>query len=251
MRRPLICANWKMNHTLQDGMDFFLKLESADYKNPQADAVVFPAFPLIQPLTTIGAKIGIPIGGQNLNENESGAYTGEVSASMLTSCGASWVIIGHSERRDIFGEPNELIAKKIIAALSGNLNVILCVGEHLETREDGKTTEFVRDQLAINLDSISSDDMEKITVAYEPIWAIGTGLASKPEDAEEIMSFIRNWLEEKFNADIADKTRILYGGSVKPDNMAGYAAMKNIDGALVGGASLDAESFLGIIKAVG
>lgn len=251
MRQPLICANWKMNHTLQDGMDFFLKLESANYKEPQADAVVFPSFPLIQPLATIGAKIGVPIGGQNLNENESGAYTGEVSSSMLTSCGASWVIIGHSERRDIFGESNELIAEKIIAALKGNLNVILCVGEHLETREDGKTTEFVRNQLTINLEYISSDDMENITIAYEPIWAIGTGLASKPEDAEEIMSFIRNWLEEKFNAGIADKTRILYGGSVKPDNMAGYAAMKNIDGALVGGASLDAESFLGIIRAVG
>ncbi len=250
MRRQLICANWKMNHTLQDGIEFFKKIKSSDMENSQTDVIVFPSFPLIQPLTQYAEKTGISIGGQNINENEKGAYTGEVSASMLTSCGASSVIIGHSERRDIFGESDELIAGKIKAALNGNLKIILCVGEHLETREDGKANEFVHNQLTIDLEPFSLENMENITIAYEPIWAIGTGLASNPENAEEIMSFIRNWLADRFNAAVAEKTRILYGGSVKPDNMAGYAAMENIDGALVGGASLDAESFLAIIGAV-
>lgn len=250
MRKQLICANWKMNHTLQDGIEFFEKIKSSDIENSKADAIVFPSFTLIQPLAKLAAEVGITIGGQNINENENGAFTGEISASMLTSCGASSVIIGHSERRDIYGESDDLISKKIIAALKSNLKVILCVGEHIETREDSKTADFVRDQLTICLAPISDKTMENITIAYEPIWAIGTGLASSKEDAEEIMAFIRNWLADRFNADIAEKTRILYGGSVKPGNMAGYAEMENIDGALVGGASLDAESFLGIINAI-
>jgi len=237
-----------MNHTLDDGIRFFQELELS-LMNLPVEAVVFPTSALIKPLLSHSERIGIQIGAQNLNENSSGAYTGEISATILRSCGASWVIIGHSERRDIYGETDDLLAKKIHAALSEKLKVILCVGEHLKTRESGNAMDFVKGQLEIDLETVSVDDMHLITIAYEPIWAIGTGMASSPDDAEEMMSFIRNWISEKFNADVADKIRILYGGSVKPDNMADYSAMANIDGALVGGASLDAKSFHAIIEA--
>ena len=248
MRKPLVCANWKMNHTLDEGINFFEKLETSPLQIA-VDVVIFPTFPLIKPLLKLSERFGIPIGAQNLNENTAGAFTGEISASILKSCGATWVIIGHSERRDIYGETDSLVVKKIHAALGERLDVVLCVGEHLETREKGEAMGHVKNQLEIDLGDIQKGDMRKITIAYEPIWAIGTGMASTPDDAEEMMSFIRNWVGEKFNSDISTKTRILYGGSVKPDNMKDYAAMENIDGALVGGASLDSHSFQRIMQA--
>ena len=251
MRRPLICANWKMNHTLGDAFDFFENFKFTPKKFPSVDVVVFPPALFLHPLLTTAEKMGIPLGGQNVNENASGAFTGEISSKMLKSVGAEWVIIGHSERRNIFNESDGTIAKKIHSALSEGLRVILCVGEALETREDGKTIDFIRDQLTVDLQSVESHDMKLVTIAYEPIWAIGTGRASEPKDADETMSFIREWLSKKFSAEIADSTRILYGGSVKASNMADYIRMENIDGALVGGASLDAESFMGIVKGAG
>jgi triosephosphate isomerase len=251
MRRPLICANWKMNHTLSDAFDFFEKFKFTPKKFPSVDVVVFPPAIIIQPLLPVAEKMGIPLGGQNVNENASGAFTGEISAKMLKSVGAKWVIIGHSERRNIFNESDDTIAKKIHSALSEDLKVILCVGEQLSTREEGKTIDFIKDQLTVDLKPVKSDDMKLVTIAYEPIWAIGTGRASEPGDADETMAFLRKWLSKRFSPEIADSTRILYGGSVKASNMGEYIKMENIDGALVGGASLDAESFMGIVKGAG
>lgn len=248
MRRPLICANWKMNHTLSDAFDFFEKFKFTAKTRSSVDVVVFPPSVFLYPLLPTAEKMGIPLGGQNINENTSGAFTGEISAKMLKSVGAKWVIIGHSERRNIFNESDGTIAKKIHSALSEGLRVILCVGEQLSTREDGKTIDFIKDQLTADLQSVESHDMKLVTIAYEPIWAIGTGRASEPSDADETMSFIRKWLSKRFSPEIAEDTRILYGGSVKASNMGDYIKMENIDGALVGGASLDAESFMGIVK---
>ena len=247
MRKPLVCANWKMNHTLEDGIDFFKRFESAKPDIADRDVVVFPSFPLIYPLKDAAISLGIRLGGQNIHENPKGAFTGEVSSHILKSSGASWVIIGHSERREKFEESDELISRKLKAAISVDLNAILCVGEQLETRESGNTRQFVKNQLNINVQHLSNDEMKFLTIAYETVWAIGTGLASNPDDAQDMMSFIRNWLEERFDRDVADNTRILYGGSVKSENMSGYAAMPDIDGALVGGASLDPESFASIV----
>lgn len=250
MRRPLVCANWKMNHTLGDAFNFFDKFKFTPKDFPSVDLVVFPPVLFLHPLLPTAGKMGIPLGGQNVNENASGAFTGEISAKMLKSVGAKWVIIGHSERRNIFNESDDTIAKKIHSALSEDLRVILCVGESLETREKGKTTEFVKGQLTTDLQSLKPNDMKLVTIAYEPIWAIGTGRASEPGDADETMAYIRKWLSKRFSPEIADSTRILYGGSVKASNMGNYIKMENIDGALVGGASLEPESFMGIVKGV-
>ena len=246
MRRKLVCANWKMNHTLDDGTRFFNTIY--EMKKPyDADIVVFPTFPLIFPLKLVAEKCHIELGAQNLSENPSGAFTGEVSGTILKSVGADWIIIGHSERRDIFGESDELISKKLKAASDAGLKIILCVGEHIETRKSGKEKEHVNNQLEKDLVSITQKEMEAISIAYEPIWAIGTGLAAKPDDAREMMSLIRSWLHDRYDSKVSAKTRILYGGSVKPENMKQFASQPDVDGALVGGASLDAVSFLGII----
>lgn len=246
MRRPLICANWKMNHTLDSSIEF-IKRFAMLLKPVDADAVIFPPFPFIYILHEYAESSGVYIGAQNINENEKGAHTGEVSAEMLKSIGVSWVLVGHSERRNTYGESDELVSKKLKTVIDSKMIAILCVGENIETREEGKAVEFVKNQLERNLESVSPDDMKLVVIAYEPIWAIGTGRAATPQDAEEIMSFIRKWLNEKYDNAIAETTRILYGGSVTPENMASFAAMPDIDGALVGGASLDPESFALII----
>lgn len=251
MRRKLICANWKMNHTLADGISFFENLPVDRLRELDVEKVVFPPFPLIYPLIADADRCGIELGGQNLNENPKGAFTGEVSTDILLSVGAKWVIVGHSERRDIFKETDELIAKKVKAGIGSGLKIILCVGEHLDIRRAKKEIEIVKNQLEIDLSGMTSDDMELVTIAYEPVWAIGTGLAAQPKDAEDMMSFIRDWLDSRFGFDTASKVRILYGGSVTPENIKAFADKQNIDGALVGGASLNPETFAGIVIAVG
>lgn len=248
MRKSLLCANWKMNHTLDSAKDFFRKFRDS-YASQDADIVIFPPYPLIYPLHQYADECGVQLGAQNVNENSKGAFTGEISTDMLKSIGVSWVIVGHSERRDIYNETDELVGKKLKKSADAGLKTILCVGEHLETRKNGKAMEHVKNQLDINLSQITNDLISQVSIAYEPIWAIGTGIASTPADAQEMMFFIRQWLAGKYGEGISDRIRILYGGSVKSDNMAGYAAMQDIDGALVGGASLDAESFAGIIRA--
>jgi len=250
MRRKLICANWKMNHTLIEAVNFFNDLPFEKISKCDADIAIFPSFPLIHPLRQYIEGTPITLGAQNINENPKGAFTGEVSASILKSVGAEWVIIGHSERRDIFKESDELISKKLKAAIAGGLKVILCVGEHLDTRRAGQEIETVKKQLEMDFFSITSDEMQTVSIAYEPVWAIGTGLAAKPSDAESMMSFIRDWLDERFGFDIASSVRILYGGSVTPKNIATFADKSNFDGALVGGASLNPLSFTDIILAI-
>jgi triosephosphate isomerase len=237
-----------MNHTLGEGISFFESLPLEKLVQIDVEIVVFPSFPLIFPLRQYIMGHPIAIGGQNINENPKGAYTGEVSASILQSVGAEWVIIGHSERRDIYGESDDLIAKKTKIAIETGLKIILCVGEHLETRKEGKEIEHVKNQLEINLSTMTENEMNAVSVAYEPVWAIGTGLAATPDDAEAMSFFIREWLKKRFSREIAEKTRILYGGSVNAQNMGDFAVKANIDGALVGGASLDALSFVKIIE---
>lgn len=250
MRKKLIAANWKMNHTLEEGLGYFNDFPFEKLSSLDADIVFFPSAPLIHPLKQFINGTNVQIGAQNLNENPKGAYTGEISASILKSVGADWVIVGHSERRDLFHETDELISKKLKAAVTGDLKVILCVGEHLEQRRAGKETETVKIQLEKDFSSMTSDDMNMISIAYEPVWAIGTGLAAKPADAESMMTFIRDWLDERFGFETASSTRILYGGSVTPENIIAFARNQNFDGALVGGASLNPLSFSAIVQAI-
>jgi triosephosphate isomerase len=188
------------------------------------------------------------LGGQNRYWEKEGAFTGEASADMLRSVGCSSVILGHSERRHVFGEGDEGINKKVLRAIESGLKPILCVGELLEQRESGDTENVVNRQIVRGLQNVGKDDMQMVTVAYEPVWAIGTGKTATPEDADAVQLFIRNTAAGLYNARVAQDLRILYGGSVKPDNITGLMAMENVDGALVGGASLKADSFFDIIK---
>ena len=189
----------------------------------------------------------IKLGAQNMYYEESGAYTGEVSADMLKSVGCEYVILGHSERRVIFNEPDELINKKIKAALAKGLKPIFCIGELLEQRENGETMQVVSRQVEKGLEGVSAEQMKNLIIAYEPVWAIGTGKTATPQQAQEVHSFIRELVAKKFNASVSENLIIQYGGSVKPDNANQLLSQKDIDGALVGGACLKADSFLGII----
>jgi triosephosphate isomerase len=246
MRKPFIAGNWKM-YTDLDSATALAKALAAKLKDSKAVEIgVAPPFPLIPAVKAAVAGSGILVGAQNMHPEPEGAFTGEVSAKMLRSIGADFVIIGHSERRHIFGENDEFINRKVHAALAALPKVILCVGETLEEREANRTLEVVNRQLSGGLKGV--ERLDNITIAYEPVWAIGTGRTATPEIAEEVHSEIRRKLAAMYSADVAEKTRIQYGGSVKPDNMAGLMAMKNIDGALVGGASLKADSFAAIVN---
>lgn len=249
MRRPFIAGNWKMNLSREEGVALTSGISAGLSENSPVDAAVCP--PAVYLEAVIGAAKGgqVKVGAQNMSSEPSGAFTGEISAAMLTDIGCQYVILGHSERRQIFGETDEMINKKVAAALAGNLLPILCVGETLEVREAGNTAEVVRGQMEGSLAGFSAEEMEKIVIAYEPVWAIGTGKVASPEQAEEVHADLRKWLETRYNTATAEKVRIQYGGSVKPDNAAELLSQPNIDGALVGGASLKVDSFLGIIEA--
>jgi triosephosphate isomerase len=212
------------------------------------DVLVAPPFTA---LTVIADRIkgsNIQLAAQNLHWEPEGAYTGEISSGMLLSAGCTYVIIGHSERRQYFGETNATVNRKTKAALAHNLTPIFCIGESLEEREAEKTFSILDKQLSEGLESIAADDIEKIIIAYEPVWAIGTGKTASNEQAQEVHHFIRNYVSDLYGKDIANVVRILYGGSVKPNNIAGLMAQSDVDGALVGGASLTASSFAGIVK---
>lgn len=212
------------------------------------DIVVCPTYIVLPVVHDVLLESNIGLGAQNLFWEDSGAYTGEVSAPILKSIGVEYVIIGHSERRQYFGETDETVNKKIKAALNHELSPIVCVGEKLEERESDKTFEVIETQLRGGLKDFTSEEMEKIVLAYEPVWAIGTGKTATPEQAQEVHHFIRTVLEKMFDADVAQTVRIQYGGSVKPENSAELMSQPDIDGALVGGASLKADSFSEIIK---
>jgi len=252
MRKPLIIANWKMNHLLNDALQFlqafkregvYSKLES---KNTPEIAIA-PSFVLLSELHKKLQFNPIKLAAQNVYCEESGAFTGEVSLSMLMDVGCRYVIIGHSERRTLFGETLSLIQKKVSFALTKNIGVVLCVGESLEERDGGHTFDVIGEQITSALFSGNPHPLEKLVIAYEPVWAIGTGKTALPEQAEEVHLFIRKLLLKQCG-EVAEQIRIQYGGSVKPDNMASLMAQPNIDGALVGGASLKASSFAQIVE---
>lgn len=246
VRKPLIAGNWKMNKTVSESIEFARDFVKAVSNVTDRDILICPPFTSLYPVSEIFNGTNVRLGAQNMYFEEKGAFTGEISPLMLKDAGCSFVILGHSERRHIFGESNELINKKVLSAVSHGLVPVLCVGELLEEREEGKTFDVVGSQLEEGLKGVSADS--EFVIAYEPVWAIGTGKTATPELAEEVHRFLREKLSELFGSEKAESVRILYGGSVKPENVDGLMAMNNIDGALVGGASLKVESFVKIVN---
>jgi triosephosphate isomerase len=249
-RRPWIGGNWKMFKTIPEALSTLQELK-AGIPNPlQADVVIAPPFTALPALGKSIQGGPIQLAAQNVHWAEEGAFTGEISTRMLMDVGCTYCIIGHSERRHVFGETDELIRKKVVACLKAGLKPILCVGETLEERDGGRIQEVIGRQLLEAVQGLSPEDMAKGVIAYEPVWAIGTGRSATPAEAQEVHAFIRGLLEDRFNKTLAKETRIVYGGSVTPDNIRELYAQPDIDGALVGGASLKAEKFLPLIKEV-
>lgn len=249
MRKIVVAGNWKMNNNLSETVNLISGIKKAlSETSINADVIVCPPFTSLETAKTLIEGTDIKLGAQNMYFEESGAFTGEISASMLKSVGCEYVILGHSERRTIFGESDEVINNKIKKALSSELKPIFCVGETLEQREKGITNDVVGSQVKNGLADISETDLAKIIIAYEPVWAIGTGKVATKEQAEEVHLFIRNMIKDLYSDSAAEKIIIQYGGSVKPDNAVELLSQTDIDGALVGGACLKADSFMGIIK---
>ena len=253
MRRKIVAGNWKMNNTLSEG----LKLTSevvhmvADEVYGNAQVVLAPPFiHLSQVKSLIHGMEKIHVAAQNCSDKASGAYTGEVSAAMVASAGADYVIIGHSERREYFNETNEELATKVDLALASNLSPIFCCGESLEIREGGDFIAFITGQIKASLFHLSPEQFKKIVIAYEPIWAIGTGKTASSDQAQEVHAAIRKFVAEQYGEEIAANLSILYGGSCKPDNAAELFACADVDGGLIGGASLKSRDFVDIVKAI-
>lgn len=247
MRKPIIAGNWKMHKTVSEAKSLVEEIKKHKL-NEDVEAVLCTPFTNLQTVVEIVKGTGIEVGAQNMYFEEQGAFTGEISPLMLKELGVKYVILGHSERREYFKECNSTINKKILSALKHGLNPILCVGETLEERESGFEKEKVRTQLEKNLSNVDSKELEKVVIAYEPIWAIGTGKTASSEDAESMCAYIREVLKELFGEKSSQKVRIQYGGSVKPNNVSDIMSKENIDGALVGGASLESESFVSLVN---
>ncbi len=250
MRKPLVAGNWKMNTNGAQAEQLARVLVQRLGKDQQTELAVCPPFPYLTRVGAVLAGSTIALGAQNTHPDTHGAYTGEVSPTMLVDCGCQWVIVGHSERRHLLGESNDFIRRKLVGALAVGLKTILCVGETLFQRRANQTEMIIETQLIGSLEGLSGDKLERIVIAYEPVWAIGTGHNATPDQAEQAHQFIRGWLDGQFGETASQSTRILYGGSVKPENAAGLLSQPNVDGALVGGASLDAEDFAAIATAV-
>lgn len=248
MRRIFIAGNWKMNKTVPESISFTreLKMKTLGYNN--IDILICPPLTSLISILEIIKDSKIRLGAQNVHWEDSGAFTGEVSTSMLESAGCSHVIIGHSERRQYFGESNDLLNKKLKKVLKSKLLPIYCVGETIDQRKLGHTEKVVDEQIRSGLNGIGTDQIGRITIAYEPVWAIGTGETATPEQAEEVHLYIRNLITELYGDAIAENIRIQYGGSVKPSNAKELLMQKDIDGALIGGASIDLTSFSEILK---
>ncbi len=249
MRKPVIAGNWKMYKTIGESVDTALALKPLVANANHCEVIIAPVFTAIKTVVDRLEGSNIKVAGQSCStEVEEGAHTGEVTAGMLRDAGASFVIVGHSERRQIYSETDSMVNRKCAAALASGFDVILCVGESLEQREQGTAEAVVGGQLAGGLSGLTASDLDRIIVAYEPVWAIGTGRTASPEQAQEMHAFIRRVFMERYSDQAANDLRILYGGSVKPDNIAGLMSQPDIDGALVGGASLKAESFAQIVN---
>ena len=250
MRRPIIGGNWKMNKGLpSEAADMLKKLIPLVKNINNVDIVIAPPYTALIPMIELTKNTNIMIGAQNMYFEEKGAFTGEISPIFLKELGCSYVILGHSERRDILKETDEIVNKKLKKALNFHLNPIVCIGEHLNERETNKTKEFIEKQFKLSFKDLSDEELRKTVIAYEPIWAIGTGRTATPEQAEEIHIFIRDLIASGYNSKTAKAVRIQYGGSIKPSNAKTIFKKENIDGGLVGGASLQAESFGEIVKA--
>ncbi|MBZ9778891.1 triose-phosphate isomerase [Psychroflexus sp. CAK8W] len=247
MRTQIVAGNWKMNCNLDEALHLLNDLKLKDFSKSNAKVIIAPPYTNLYPIHQNLKDSSIKISSQNINENEEGAFTGEISPDMLKSVGVEYVIIGHSERRAIYGETDDLLAKKVTASLKHDFKIMFCIGEKLEQRKADKHFEVVKEQLEKGLFHVSASDMKNVVIAYEPVWAIGTGETASPEQAQEIHEYIRKVLAEKYSQDVADQTSILYGGSVKPNNAKEIFAKKDVDGGLIGGASLDAKSFAEIV----
>jgi triosephosphate isomerase len=248
MRKKIVAGNWKMNTSLQEGLELAKAVNSLVKEN-EVNVVLCAPFIHLTEVSKVIKKKNLFLGAQNCADQKSGAFTGEVSASMVKSTGATHVILGHSERRAYYGETNATLAVKVKLALENGLTPIFCIGEVLEEREAGKHFQVVKKQLDEGLFHLTADDFTKIVIAYEPVWAIGTGKTATGEQAQEIHKVIRDHIASKFGAIIANNTSILYGGSCKASNAGELFANPDVDGGLIGGASLKAEDFLGIINA--
>lgn len=250
MRKKIVAGNWKMNNTFEEAdellADIFENLEEG--KPNDVDVIICPPYTYLEISTDIADEGDFSIGAQNVSENSFGAYTGEISAPMLNSMGVEYCIIGHSERRKYFNESNELLAKKVNALLDSNMRPIFCCGELLDDRNKGNHFDVVKKQIQQALFNLSKDEFINIIIAYEPVWAIGTGLNATPEQAQEMHAFIRSLIAEKYGDDAAQEISILYGGSCKPSNAKKLFENPDVDGGLIGGASLNADDFLSIIK---
>ncbi|MBD5224108.1 MAG: triose-phosphate isomerase [Bacteroidales bacterium] len=251
MRKNIVAGNWKMNTTLNEGVELANNVNTL-LKDKKANCEVIVCVPFTH-LTSVNAVLEpelVKLGAENCSEHAKGAYTGEVSASMVKSTGADYVILGHSERRQYFGENNGQLLEKTKLALENDLKPIFCVGEVLEERENGSYNDVVKSQVEA-LFSLTPEDFSKIVIAYEPVWAIGTGKTATAEQAQDMHAHIRNVIAEKYGKEVADNTSILYGGSCKPSNAKELFAKPDVDGGLIGGAALKAEDFMGIIEAFG
>lgn len=250
MAQPIIAGNWKMNHNAVDGLVLIRDVVSYCEQQGTGKAVVLMAPPMLYLTESAKAVRGaLPeIAAQNCHYEDSGAYTGEISAAMLAHANIGWAIIGHSERRQYFQETGELLNAKLKACFRHHIKPILCVGEHLEDRKAKRQEAVVKSQLDEALKGLSTDEISKLVIAYEPVWAIGTGETASPEQAQEMHAFIRNWLKSNQSEQIANDVSILYGGSVKPANAAEIFGQPDVDGGLIGGASLKADSFTELIR---
>jgi len=248
MRKPIIAGNWKMYNNIEESEKLVVELKALVKDVENVDIIIAPPFTALSQMSSLLIGTNIKLAAQNMYFEQKGAFTGEISPEMLTDIDCEYVIIGHSERRSYFNETNHLIQKKITAALKNKLIPILCIGESLAQREEGKTFEVIETQLKECLPKVDDSTAKGLIIAYEPIWAIGTGVTATKEQAQEVHAFCRKELTALFDKNVADSIRILYGGSVKPDNIDALMSQEDIDGALVGGAALNAESFARIVK---
>lgn len=247
MRKLYIAGNWKMNLVPSEAAKYAAELAKAT-KGAKVKVMIAPTYVCLPAVVEAVKGSDIIVAAQNVNDHEKGAYTGEISCAMLKDIGVNTVILGHSERRQYYGETNEFINKKVLFALANGMDIDLCVGETLEERESGRLEQVLADQINIGLDGVTAEQMAHVTIAYEPVWAIGTGKTATPADANSAHEYIRGLICKKFGKDVAENQIIQYGGSVKPSNVKELMACEHIDGALVGGASLTLEQFLPIIN---
>ena len=252
MRKNIVAGNWKMNNDLEESKKLVKGIKKAIKKNPLKNirVIVGPTSVNLSAVVKKAKKSEVEVAAQNMHQAESGAYTGEISAKMLKSIGVKIVILGHSERREYFGEKDELLAKKVDAALANNMEVIFCFGEVLEDRKSGKHFKVVESQIKNGLFHLDAKAWKNIILAYEPVWAIGTGETASPEQAQEMHAFIRKIVEDKYDKKVAENVSILYGGSVKPSNAKEIFSNPDVDGGLIGGAALNVVDFKAIIEAV-